>query len=410
MEKLNLINFLNGLPEEDKRDFELSLTQFAKKFNNPENKDLIDHLLKILEEDHSDKIRYYAFYCLNIIYRYKRDFYKLNDLYEKYEKEFEWHPTFKHLKVLFQIESESMYDFDEVLNDTFRDSMFLSKNAGFVHLFPVVFAKIYESGGLSNPEAFLNKWLDRALKAADLAIKLDSNYAVYYQTKGRVLAINNDFDEAIQYINKAISLEDSERSDYPLRISEYQYHKLRIQVDKKLKQLQKAIDNAESILNFDLDESLKGGKMQVKNIIMEEDIKETDYSKPYIFVSYAHDDVEEVLPILKNLQKNDINIWFDRGLIPGQEYPEVIGEKLMNAAGVLFIISPNAINREFVRMELALATKHAKKRLGIFLEDTVLTPGMDLQLGIFQFCNKFELSPEEFYKQLLTGLNGILNV
>jgi hypothetical protein len=42
------------------------------------------------------------------------------------------------------------------------------------------------------------------------------------------------FKEAEQCVNKAISLEDSGRSDYFLRILDYNYYKTMIKTDEKL--------------------------------------------------------------------------------------------------------------------------------------------------------------------------------
>ena len=41
--------------------------------------------------------------------------------------------------------------------------------------------------------------------------------------------------------------------------------------------------------------------------------------KPYFFISYAHRNSEQVLPILMKLQQEGYNFWYDDGIEPGSE-------------------------------------------------------------------------------------------
>ena len=40
-------------------------------------------------------------------------------------------------------------------------------------------------------------------------------------------------------------------------------------------------------------------------------------SDNYIFISYAHKDIEEVLSFIERLQAEGFNVWFDEGIDPG---------------------------------------------------------------------------------------------
>jgi hypothetical protein len=46
---------------------------------------------------------------------------------------------------------------------------------------------------------------------------------------------------------------------------------------------------------------------------------------PYIFISYSHADMKEVFRIIKQLNSSRYRIWFDEGIEPGNEWPEVVG-------------------------------------------------------------------------------------
>ena len=165
-----LCNFLSNVPNERQRSYELSLTDYVLKNNSAQT---INDLTQIADKHPNQQIAYNAFYCLNIIFRRAKDYFKVNNLFEKYTQRFSKHITFEHLKVLFEIESGSMYDYDEMLNVTYKDSELFFDNAGFVHLFADVFATIYENGYIHNMDAFLDGWYQLALNAANKAIELE---------------------------------------------------------------------------------------------------------------------------------------------------------------------------------------------------------------------------------------------
>ena len=53
---------------------------------------------------------------------------------------------------------------------------------------------------------------------------------------------------------------------------------------------------------------------------------------PYIFVSYAHKDAAQVLPVIAQLQSYGYRIWYDEGIAPGSEWAENIAVHLNNCA------------------------------------------------------------------------------
>ena len=59
---------------------------------------------------------------------------------------------------------------------------------------------------------------------------------------------------------------------------------------------------------------------------------------PYIFVSYAHKDDAEVLPIITALQER-YNVWFDEGIRFGKEWDDEIAFKLEDCHVFLYVIS-----------------------------------------------------------------------
>lgn len=132
-------------------------------------------------------------------------------------------------------------------------------------------------------------------------------------------------------------------------------------------------------------------------------------SRPYIFVSYAHKNMSEVFAVIKNLNESRYRIWYDEGIEPGNEWPEVVGKALLNSAQFLVFMSRAAAASRNVRNEINLAFSEGKSIIVVYLEKTKLTEGMKLQIGTVQFINRFELKKKEFADKLKTVLANELH-
>ena len=133
--------------------------------------------------------------------------------------------------------------------------------------------------------------------------------------------------------------------------------------------------------------------------------------KPYIFVSYAHADNDKVLPILSDMHRRGYNIWYDEGIEVGSEWQECIASHLADAHLVVAFISNAYMRSDNCRRELHYAQSKKIKTINIFVEQTQLTPGIELQIGnIFALMKyTYPMNSTPFVRQygiLLT--NGVL--
>lgn len=392
LNKDQVILFLNSLPDEKTRIYEVKLTEFAV---NNNHEIMRNNLIEIMEEVFSDKVCYNAFYCLNIMYRRTKDYPKLNSLIEGNANRFKKHITYQHLYTLYCIESDSIYDYGEILRSTYNDSKVFKDNAGFVHLFADVFATIFEKGGICDVNKFISDWYEEALHAVNKAIEMDPLYAKYYCTKARILCTNKEFDQAEYYINYAIGYEDSQRSDYILRIQSYQYYKIMIKMQNLTDRFDKRLNSIETNTNTEIEGCRK-------NDFIKDELKPYIGNEPFIFVSYSHNDSEEVYRLLKLLQDRGLRIWFDKGGIPASvDFTEFIAQKIIDCEQVLFMVSPSSVNAEYVRMEIRSALENRKIPICVFLESTVMSPGMRMQIGGYQHIYKYEMNDNEFINSLM---------
>jgi len=132
-------------------------------------------------------------------------------------------------------------------------------------------------------------------------------------------------------------------------------------------------------------------------------------TRPYIFVSYSHKDMTEVFGTIKKLSESRYRLWYDEGIEPGFEWPEVVGKALTRCSQLIVFMSRTAAVSRNVRNEINLAFSEGKGILVVYLEKTKLTEGMKLQIGTVQFLNKYEMNAKEFVEKLKSVLSNDLH-
>lgn len=66
-------------------------------------------------------------------------------------------------------------------------------------------------------------------------------------------------------------------------------------------------------------------------------------TEPYVFVSYAHKNSQQVLDVIKQLYDNKYRVWYDEGIAPGSEWPKNIEKHLQGASAVIACISKESL-------------------------------------------------------------------
>lgn len=113
-------------------------------------------------------------------------------------------------------------------------------------------------------------------------------------------------------------------------------------------------------------------------------VTEYNGSEKYIFVSYCHKDKDRVQPIISALASQGYRVWFDSGIYPGTEWPEVIAAHLEKCSAFIACVSGNSIQSHNCRNEINYAILKGKPFIGVILERVQLTPGMEMQMSTFQ--------------------------
>lgn len=125
--------------------------------------------------------------------------------------------------------------------------------------------------------------------------------------------------------------------------------------------------------------------------------------EPYIFISYAHTDSEEVMRVVNDMHSRGYRIWYDEGIEVGSEWPECIAEHLAGAHLVIAFVSNAYMRSDNCRREMHFTLSKKKKIINIFLENTEMTPGMEMQIGNIFALMKFAMDEGQFFRRLYSA-------
>ena len=139
-------------------------------------------------------------------------------------------------------------------------------------------------------------------------------------------------------------------------------------------------------------------------------------SEPYIFLSYAHKNTDEVMSIFEGLSDNGFRVWYDAGIEAGTEWPEYIAEHLESATCFIAFMTSAFMDSSNCRQELNFAMELNIPILVIYLEDIKLTAGMRMRLGLTQAMYKTRHDSEESFfnalysAKILTSCRSTQNI
>ena len=387
-EKINTLRNLleKEIPNDDTtREYEKCIARFSDSHRSEEEIKIF-HTLMNEETD----ISYKAFFCLATIYRHSRNYSELRELIERAEADSRYNNriSLKHIRVMYETHSESLYDYDELLSLAHESACVLYDNSGYQHTFANAFATICENCLSEDLNSIMDEWYESALHCVNRAIKIEPGYAKYYSAKARIVALKNQFEESNRLLITAIDKEDSRKHDYALLIGNYQYYRTMISIKKhqwllsKGRQFDESKQNNQSVLSSMFNETLN-----------------------YVFISYSRSNSKKVLELIEELKNRGVNIWYD-GCIPGgEEWDNEIGKKLLGSKTVFLFLSQQAIMSRNVRNEIRMAQNHKIPIIPVFLEEVLLSPGAELQLSGYQSYMYYAIGKESFLDKIMNDLN-----
>ena len=128
-------------------------------------------------------------------------------------------------------------------------------------------------------------------------------------------------------------------------------------------------------------------------------------SDPYLFVSYAHENAEEVYRDLTFLNDQGFRIWYDDGISPGHNWPEALAEAIAKCDLFLYFVSKDSIESSHCQRELHFAMEGDKQVVAVHVDNATLPTGLKFVLGNRQAIMKPEL-PDTQYRAKLEAAIG----
>lgn len=127
-------------------------------------------------------------------------------------------------------------------------------------------------------------------------------------------------------------------------------------------------------------------------------------NEPYIFISYSHRDMNQVMPIVKALIDYGYRVWYDEGIDPGSEWPESIANHLAGSTVFMYFISKNSLASSNCKHEINFALNRKIGFLSVALEPAEMPLGMELQISTYMSLVKYKYPSEEAFMSKLLEL------
>lgn len=130
--------------------------------------------------------------------------------------------------------------------------------------------------------------------------------------------------------------------------------------------------------------------------------------EPYIFVSYSHKNIFDALQIISHLQSEGYRVWYDEGIDPGTEWDENIASHIKACSIFVALLSNEYVNSSNCKDELSFARDLEKKRLLIYLHDSIKMPdGMGMRTNRLQNIHKYRYSDDMTFFEKLKETDGL---
>jgi MinD-like ATPase involved in chromosome partitioning or flagellar assembly len=132
--------------------------------------------------------------------------------------------------------------------------------------------------------------------------------------------------------------------------------------------------------------------------------------EPYAFLSYAREDRDEVLTVIKDLAELGFRIWWDEEIIGGTDWQSYLKTKIHRCSHILLFISGRSMTSRYVEQELRIASEFEKPVLGVRWEWTDLNPTYKGYVSRYQILERDSPTFEEDLGRAMGSLNPTVGI
>jgi hypothetical protein len=128
---------------------------------------------------------------------------------------------------------------------------------------------------------------------------------------------------------------------------------------------------------------------------------------PYVFISYARQDLEFATRLADDLRRRGIETWRDlEQIMPGEDWQEAIGRGLIGAAAALYIASANSGSSQWMEMELNAVINRGNIVIPLVIDDAGVA-SMPVPLQRLQWVD-FRAGYDAALERLLTAIPELI--
>ncbi len=124
-----------------------------------------------------------------------------------------------------------------------------------------------------------------------------------------------------------------------------------------------------------------------------------------IFLSYASQDRERVLPLVEALQQDGFSIWWDRNIRPGPSFDREIESAIQDASCMIVVWSEYSIESEWVRNEIDEGVRRGIL-VPVFIDDVL--PPLAYRRRQAANLTSWDGGRDGAYDMLLAGIDAVL--
>jgi hypothetical protein len=125
-------------------------------------------------------------------------------------------------------------------------------------------------------------------------------------------------------------------------------------------------------------------------------------TRPFLFISYAHRQSEEVVSTIRILHEKGWRLWYDEGIPAGSDWPANIAQHMDRCERVIFFLSARAMESPNCYSEMRTAFRMKKPVLVVRLEDVEKDAEDKVQKIHDKYVKKIESMLEEKNKEIMT--------
>lgn len=260
--RANVERFLAELPDEEHPDYYTQLKTLFKVENINSRQQIVEAIFSdetlLIETDRSvDSVRFSCLYFLASFHRRKDNLGQFELWLERGREEFGDRLLYRYQESLLCRERN---EYPEAIDKCRPIIAELPDNYPLVHGFAHNIVHGIERGFVAEENE--QDLAVEAIEKLDPVLERVPENGKVHSTMARALAVDEQFDDALRELDKAIEYEDSAQTDYAERISHYYFHRTRVQLERYRREIRTDIEEAKSEVN----DSVESAERKVDNI------------------------------------------------------------------------------------------------------------------------------------------------